>query len=146
MNSDPNIEPSGNTKAPVVLVVEDDPLTRKMIGRRLQGAGYEVILVENAGDALIIAQREVFQVLVLDLHLVNTDPFGGIHEGFGVLDWLRHQIGELPFRVVIHTSQTGRHLLEKAESRGVFAYCAKRRDLNNLVQCVGEAVASLKAA
>ena len=146
MNSEPYIQPGGNAKAPVVLVVEDDPLTRKMIGRRLQGAGYEVILVENAGDALIIAQREEFHVLVLDLHLVTTDPFGGIHDGFGVMDWLLHQFGELPFRVVIHTSQKAQHFIEKAESRGVFAFCIKRRDMTNLVQCVAEAVASLKAA
>lgn len=146
MNSEPNNEKNGGAKAPVVLVVEDDPLTRKMVGRRLQTAGYEVILVENAGDALIIAQREHFDVLVLDLHLVCTDPFSGIHEGFGVLDWLRHQLGDLPFRTVIHTSQKGDELLRKAESRGVFAFCSKKRDMNNLVQCVGEAVQSLKAA
>jgi CheY-like chemotaxis protein len=117
-----------------------------MVGRRLQAEGYEVILVENAGDALIIAQRERFHVLVLDLHLVSTDPFSGIHEGFGALDWLRHQLGDLPFRTVIHTSQKAPELLEKAEARGVFAFCTKRRDMTNLVQCVAEAVQSLRAA
>ena len=148
MNSEPNNEPNGGPKAPVILVVEDDPLTRKMVGRRLQGCGYEVILVENAGDALIIAQREHFDVLVLDLHLVTTDPFAGIHEGFGVLDWLLRQFGgDLPFRIIIHTSQKANDvLLQKAETRKVYAFCTKRRDLNNLVQCVGEAVQSLKAA
>lgn len=147
MNSETNNAQSAPVKAPVVLVVEDDLLTRKMVGRKLQSAGYEVILVSNAGDALIIAQREVFQVLVLDLQLVDIDPFSGIHEGFAVLDWLLHQLGgEVNFRIVIYTSQSGQHLIEKAQARGAFAFCTKRRDMSNLLQCVAEAVQSQKAA
>lgn len=143
---------SGNTNnpelapAPVVMVVEDDTLIRKTVGRRLQAAGYEVVLAPTAADALIIAQRMEFQVLVLDLNLVDVDPFGGIHEGFAVLDWLERQLGEIKFRVVIYTSQSGQHLLAKAEAHRVFAFCTKRRDMSNLLQCVDEAVRSLKAA
>lgn len=145
MSSDTSNDYSNSVKAPVVLVVEDDPLTRRAVGYKLQAAGYEVIMVPNAGDALIVAQRETFQVLVLDLHLLD-DPFSGIHEGFAVLDWLRLQLGELRFRIVIYTSQTGQHLLAKAEASGAFAFCNKRRDMSNLLQCVDEAVKSLKAA
>ena len=146
MNSEPENEPGMWAKAPVILVVEDDSFTRKMVGRRLHAAGYEVILVANAGDALKIAQTESFQVLVLDLNLVNTDPFGGIQDGLAAVDWLRQQIGDFRFRIVVHTSQAEQRLIQKAEALGVFAYCIKRRDMNNLVECVGEAVASLKAA
>lgn len=132
--------------APVVLVVEDDNFTRKAVGKKLHAAGYEVIMVPDAADALIVAQRTKFQVLVLDLHLADIDPFNGIHEGFAVLDWLHRQLGDFQFKVVIYTSQTDRHLLERAESNGVFAYCVKRRDMSNLVQCVNEAFAAAKAA
>jgi two-component system response regulator GlrR len=132
---------------PVILVVEDDPLTRKAVSRRLQAEGYEIVAVPSAADALIAAQRLPFHVLVLDLNLVTEDdPFSGIHEGFATLDWLKLQLGDLNFRVVIHTSQTGPSVLKKAEASGVFAFCTKRRDLNNLVECVAEAVDSLRAA
>ena len=133
-------------QAPVVLVVEDDCLTRKAVGRKLHDAGYEVIMVPDAADALIVAQRTQFKVLVLDLHLADIDPFNGIHEGFAVLDWLRRQLGEFQFKVVIYTSQNDPHLIERAESNGVFAYCVKRRDMNNLVQCVNEAMAAVAKA
>lgn len=146
MKNEANNEQGSTGKAPVVLVVEDDPLTRRAVGVRLQSAGYEVIMVPNAGEALIVAQREAFQVLVLDLHLVE-DAFSGIHEGFAVIDWLRHQLGgELQFRIVIYTSQSGPQVMEKAEARGAFAFCTKRRDMSNLLQCVADAVESLKAA
>lgn len=133
--------------APIVLVVEDDPITRNAVARRLQAAGCEIIAVPSAGDALIVAQRTAFHVLVLDLHLIDGDPFSGLHEGMAVLDWLRVQIGGVfPFRVVIHTSQNDPKLMAQAEANGAFAYCVKRRDLSNLVQCVAEAVQSLAAA
>ncbi len=131
---------------PIVLVVEDDAMTRKAVSRRLQAEGYEIIAVPSAGDALIIAQRHPFHVLVLDLHLMDGDPFSGIHEGFAVLDWLRVQLGDFPFRVVIYTSQGGPKIMQQAEASGAFAFCTKRRDMSNLVQCVADAVESLRAA
>lgn len=77
-----SIDSTESADAPIILVVEDDELTRKAVSRRLQAEGYEIIAVPNAGDALIIAQRYPFHVLVLDLHLMDGDPFSGIHEGF----------------------------------------------------------------
>ena len=134
-----------SSAAAVVLVVEDDALTRRAVSRNLQLAGYEVIAVPSAGDALIVAQRTGFHVLVLDLHLVEgSDPFSGIHEGFAVLDWLRHQMGEFQFRVIIYTSQTGQQVMEKAEASGAFAFCNKRRDMSNLLKCVNEAIQSFR--
>lgn len=128
------------------MVVEDDTLIRKTVGRKLQAAGYEVLLIPTAADALIVAQRMEFHVLVLDLSLVDVDPFAGIHDGFSLLDWLERQLGEFKFRIVIYTSQGNQRLMEKAESRGVFAFCVKRRDMSNLVQCVDDAVRSMQAA
>ena len=146
MSTDISTDQRESTPAPVVLVVEDDALTRKAVGRKLQAAGYEVIMVPSAADALIVTQRVIFQVLVLDLHLADPDPFNGLHEGFSVLDWLRRQVGDFKFRVVIHTSQGAQYMMERAESYGAFAFCIKRRDMDNLVQCVDDAVKSLKAA
>jgi DNA-binding NarL/FixJ family response regulator len=145
MSAQENTAPSDSASAPVVLVVEDDAFTRAAIGRKLQLAGFEVLMVSGAADALIVAQRRTFDVLVLDLHLVD-DPFSGLHEGFAVLDWLRRQLGEIKFRIVIYTSQKDEEHMQKAEENGVFAYCLKRRDMNNLVECVREAVLSQKKA
>ena len=147
-NSEAGISRSGESFCtPVVLVVEDEPLVRRAVARKLQSAGYEVVAVPSAADALIVSQRLVFHVLVLDLNLVDGDPFSGIHEGFAVIDWLRHQLGDLhQFRIVIHTSQAEKRVAERARACGAFAFCPKRRDMENLVRCVNEAVESLNAA
>jgi hypothetical protein len=50
------------------------------------------------------------QVLVLDLHLADHDPFNGIHDGFTTLDWLRRQVGDFRFRLIIHTTQGEAHV------------------------------------
>lgn len=132
------------TPAPVVLVVEDDTWTRKAVGRKLQAAGYEVVLVPTAADALIVAQRMTFQVLVLDVHLPDdSNPFNGIYEGFAMLDWLHRQVGDFKFRIVVHTSQRSMHILQRADEHGVFAVCNKNRDMANLLQSVAQAVDSL---
>lgn len=147
MSDELPIDNAETAVAPIVLVVEDDALTRNAVSRRLNAEGYEIIAVPSAGDALIVSQRMGFHVLVLDLHLMDGDPFSGLHEGMAVLDWLRVQMGgEFPFRVVIHTSQNDPKLMAQAEANGAFAYCIKRRDMNNLVQCVAEAIQSLRAA
>jgi len=162
MSSDANNEPTsgepGSTEpasnetgasfcTPVILVVEDEPLVRKAVARKLQAAGYEVVAVPSAADALIVSQRLLFHVLVLDLNLVDGDPFSGIHEGFAVIDWLRHQLGDLhQFRIVIHTSQAEKRVAERARACGAFAFCPKRRDMENLVRSVNEAIESLNAA
>lgn len=138
-------EPEEAGAVPVVLVVEDDNLTRRAVSRCLLAQGYEIVAVPSAADALIAAQRMPFHVLVLDLNLVgDDDPFGGLHEGFAVLDWLKLQLGDINFRIVIHSSQCSPKLLSQAEAAGVFAYCTKKRDLGNLVKCVTEAVDSLR--
>jgi CheY-like chemotaxis protein len=132
-------------QAPIVLVVEEDLITRKVIGQHLQAAGYDAILVSSAADALVVAQRTAFHVLVLDLNLLDPDPFNGMIDGFAVLDWLRRQLKEFHFRTVIHSWETGQHVLEKAEKHGAFAFCYKRGDMTHLLQCVHDAVLSLKA-
>ena len=52
---------------PVVLVVEDEPLLAFYARDVMEGAGYEVLVTENAGDAVILLERR------LDIRVVFTD-------------------------------------------------------------------------
>jgi CheY-like chemotaxis protein len=120
-------------------VVEDDAWIRKAVGRALQAAGFEVLLVPTVADALIVAQRSAFQVLVLDLHLPDgSDPFHGIYDGFAMLDWLQRQLGALRFSTIVHTS--------KRRSMACLPCAIKQRDLTKLAQCVSQAIESNKVA
>jgi CheY-like chemotaxis protein len=68
-----------------VLVVEDDPLVRKVTVRSLEAAGYQVITASNGREALgIAASEEVsFDLLLTDLIMPGLN-------GLQVADAMRH--------------------------------------------------------
>lgn len=52
-----------------ILVAEDDPAVRKVIGTTLQRAGHHVLLARNATDALVLMQRVPVDLLIADIVL-----------------------------------------------------------------------------
>jgi CheY-like chemotaxis protein len=58
-----------NLKAPLILIVEDDPMAQEVLSRRLIAAGYRVV-VESDGSAGIRRARTDRPALVIcDLHM-----------------------------------------------------------------------------
>lgn len=74
-----------------VLVVDDDPLMLRLIGHRLQSAGYEVLIARDGQEALDVLRRQVVPLLITDwsmpqmsgLDLVRAiranDQWGTVH-------------------------------------------------------------------
>ncbi len=56
-----------------LLLVEDEPVTRMMLEARLRKAGFLVIAVESAEQALVLLQTERFALLITDLRLQRLD-------------------------------------------------------------------------
>ena len=52
---------------PTVLVVEDEPLIREMVCEELELAGFDVVQVANADEAIALLEAR------FDIHLVFTD-------------------------------------------------------------------------
>ena len=52
---------------PLVLVADDDPMTRALIKFRLERAGYEVELAQNGEEALRLAGDRLPDLAVLDV-------------------------------------------------------------------------------
>jgi len=59
--------------APVILVVEDNDTTRKMVRLTLQAEGYEVLEAENGGSALRIVAEQTPALVLLDFGLPDMD-------------------------------------------------------------------------
>ncbi|MER3438483.1 MAG: hypothetical protein C4346_13360 [Chloroflexota bacterium] len=55
-------------RAPI-LIIDDDPLARELLSRRLHAAGYEVLLEAEGGAGLWRAKRERPDLIICDLHL-----------------------------------------------------------------------------
>jgi DNA-binding response OmpR family regulator len=58
-----------------VLVVEDDPATRRLVSFALEQEGYEVLTASNGLEGLTKAQTEGPEILVLDVMLPGLDGF-----------------------------------------------------------------------
>jgi CheY-like chemotaxis protein len=57
-------------KAPVILIVEDEPLVRLGAVQTIEGAGFEVIEAANADEAIrILENRSDIRVVFTDIHM-----------------------------------------------------------------------------
>ena len=52
-----------------VLVIDDDPIIRKTLGRMLAPEGYQAIFAANATDGLQACARNKPDIVLLDVHL-----------------------------------------------------------------------------
>jgi CheY-like chemotaxis protein len=59
-----------------LLLVDDDPIQRKLAVRRLQLAGHEVTIAEDGAQALELVRASPPEVVVSDVVMPNLDGFG----------------------------------------------------------------------
>ncbi len=61
-----------NTIQPTVLVVEDEPAQREVLGYNLEAEGFRVARAENGEEALLLVDEEQPDIIVLDWMLPNV--------------------------------------------------------------------------
>lgn len=66
---------SATPKPPAILVVDDDPKLREVVGYALQREGYEVHEARHGGDALLLLGQRSFDLLVVDVSMPEVDGF-----------------------------------------------------------------------
>jgi len=83
-----------------ILVVEDDKVTRTLMGAILTQAGYEVIFASTASQAVQVAREENPNLITLDINLDMESP-GDAWDGFTVAGWLKRLNEKTPVPVII---------------------------------------------
>jgi DNA-binding response OmpR family regulator len=78
-----------------ILVVDDDALLRRSLSLQLEQAGYRVSPAENAEDALAIAQRDIPDLILLDIGLPGMDG----------LEAMRHFQKEMDVPIIFVTAR-----------------------------------------
>lgn len=122
--------------AAAILVVEDDSTTRLSFVYRLQYAGYNVTEAPDGETALILMERQAFDVVITDIIMGQVD-------GMEVLHMARQQ-PYLP-EVIILTGHGSFDTAVQAVREGACDYLVKPCSTEQLLTCVAQAVARHQA-
>lgn len=118
-----------------VLVVDDDPSTRRMLGLALERKGYAVGCAANGDEALALLRKREFNILLSDIHMPDIDGIDLCREARGI----RPRIG----LVLITGFQTEESVL-RAFRGGAAAYLRKPLELPMLFRTLGQVADALR--
>lgn len=118
-------------RRPVVLVVDDEPDIRRLVGEALRLEGYQVRTAGDGREALQRVAEERPDLILLDLMMPVMDgrqfcsvlaraPTSTVHGG----------------RIPVIVLSADRHLHEQAEELGAAGYLTKPFDLDDLLAAV----------
>ncbi len=101
-----------------ILVVEDDPVLKNLLGHTLAGK-YQTLYASDGNEALKLLEENKPVLLLLDLMLPTVD-------GFAVLEAVRSRTDELKNVPIIVVSNLGAQAdIERAKSLGANDYLIK---------------------
>ena len=113
-------------KAPLVLLVEDDPLSREGYAEFLETGGFRVVPVATAEDAYSQTLELVPDVVVTDIALPGRD-------GFSLAADLRVQVRTRGIPVVAMTAYWASDVHERADRAGMTAILMKPCQPDHLI-------------
>lgn len=64
---------AGNMNQPLILVVDDDPALNEFLSQILEEEGYRIISANNGEEAIKIAEREMPELITMDLKMPRMD-------------------------------------------------------------------------
>ena len=108
-----------------VLLVDDDEEILEVVQLALLGRGYEVLLARDGAEALVRAERDAPDLIVLDVVMPKRS-------GFVVLDSIRKLHDHTPRVIILTANDEPRHR-DFAASRGVDAFLAKPFEIDELL-------------
>jgi FixJ family two-component response regulator len=120
-------------ETPVVVVVEDDPASRKTLSRVLRAGGFEPALYASAEDYLASPPPKTPLGMLLDIHLPTIS-------GLELQSWLRSQGSVLP--IIIITAFDDARAKARAEALGCVAYLHKPCEAQQILNLLRSLVQS----
>jgi len=112
-----------------VLVVDDEPVIRLLLQAILAQEGHDVDTAADGVDALAAVQRELPDVVLLDLAMPNMD-------GWHFLEELRSLGLRSRVRVIIVSATTDSESMARGQAEGINERIAKPFDATAIVKAV----------
>jgi two-component system cell cycle response regulator len=108
----------GDDMERTILLIEDDPLSARLVDLILKSEGHRVIMVQDGLQGLDVAQSTALDLILLDLMLPGID-------GFEVLRRLRADPKTADVKVAVVSAKSQPADKEKADELGVDFYLTK---------------------
>ena len=112
------------------LVVDDDLEIALLVQKILQSRGVEVVLAPNGREALCLARKESFDLIILDIMMPGVD-------GTSVLAELRRRPEHDGARIVMLTARGEPRDAKETSRIGADAYVTKPFTMNDLLKAIG---------
>jgi len=119
-----------------ILLIDDDPALRSMLGFSLESSGYLVSEVESRVQAIQFLQNTSYPVIVLDMGMPPHEHTS--EEGVAVLEWL--QLNQSHAKTIVLTGQNSESTSYTALKHGAFDFLQKPVTSESLIQAVKRAV------
>ncbi len=102
----------------LILVAEDDPTTRQLVGRVVQRGGHRAALAQDGVQAVTLLKRARPDLIILDLKMPRMD-------GFGLLELLNRYERAAAIPVIILTGSSSPLDIDRCLVAGVDDYLVK---------------------
>jgi CheY-like chemotaxis protein len=101
-----------------VLVADDDPIIRQLVGTKLASLGYEAIEAEDGNQARELLESYAVNLAIIDLGMPNVD-------GFQLIEYIRGTPRTRHLPVIVVTSRTDGAAIEAAYEAGATSFLTK---------------------
>ena len=113
-----------------VLFVDDDPAASRLYKSYLSAEGHEVVIADSGIEAVEAAERNTFDVVVMDLNMPGLD-------GWMSMSLIKARRPKLP--VVVLTGDTGKDLETRAKTAGAAGFLTKPCQPDRLIRALEKA-------
>lgn len=117
--------------ARTVLIVEDDPGTRRLFRLTLQSAGLAVKEATDGLDAIGVLQMESVDLILTDLEMPKVD-------GLSAIDTYISMRNARDVPIIIATGTADQNLIQRAKEAGAVAVLRKPLSPEQLIAAVNE--------
>ncbi|PIE11347.1 MAG: two-component system response regulator [Rhodobacterales bacterium] len=112
-----------------ILAIDDSPTIRAMLEGTLSRAGFDVTLAEDGVEGLSAHDDTAPDLIITDVNMPNLD-------GFGVIDGIRKDRGNMSTPILVLTTETGSQLRSRARDAGASGWITKPFDPEKLIAVI----------
>jgi len=118
-----------------ILLVDDDPALRGMLGFSLESEGLTVVESDSRASAIEALQKEAFHTIILDMGMPPKEHTP--EEGIAVLEWLK--LHQPQVKTIVLTGQNAEATSYQALKHGAFDFLEKPVSSESVMQAIKRA-------